>query len=153
LRVAYFSFAFLPAGWVCCLGWQAATTVCAYLGAIILQGLFVLNHPTYVSQRWHGTLLLYAVLLMTLFVNTVMIKYLPALEGLILILHILLFFAILIPVVHLAPISSPSFVFTSFINASGYRSDGLSWLVSLTASSILFIGACRSSARLASAYQ
>jgi hypothetical protein len=65
----------------------------------------------------------------------------------------LLFFAILIPVVHLAPISSPSFVFTSFINSSGYRSDGLSWLVSLTSSSVLFIGTCRSSAPSASTYQ
>ena len=99
----------------------------------------MLSYPSYSFQRWHGTLLLYAVLLVTLFVNTVAVRILPALEGVILILHVLGFLAILIPLVHLAPISSTEFVFTAWSNSSGYP-DGLSWFVGLTTSSVLFVG-------------
>jgi hypothetical protein len=100
----------------------------------------VLNDPTYVPQRWHATLILYAVLIITLFVNTLLVKFLPSLEGLILILHVVGFFAILIPIVHLGPISSASFVFTNFTNLSGYSSNGASWFIGQSASAILFIG-------------
>jgi hypothetical protein len=41
----------------------------------------VLNDPSYNYQRWHGTLILYAVVLVTVFVNTIAIRMLPALEG------------------------------------------------------------------------
>jgi choline transport protein len=99
----------------------------------------VLNDPSYNYQRWHGTVILYAVLLVTVFVNTVAVRVLPALEGVILILHVLGFLAILIPLVHLAPQSSAEFVFATWSNQSGYP-DGLSWFVGLTTSSVLFIG-------------
>lgn len=79
-----------------------------------------------------------------MFVNTVGIKVMPYLESFILVLHVLGFFAILIPLVHLAPMSSSRFVFAEFVNESGYP-DGLSWFVGLTASSVLFIGKVPSS--------
>lgn len=82
---------------------------------------------------------MYAVLALSVFVNTVGIRMMPYLESLILVLHVLGFFAILIPLVHLAPMSSSHFVFSEFVNESGYP-DGLSWFVGLTASSVLFIG-------------
>ena len=127
-------------GWLSTLGWQAAASTGTYLGGVIIQSLLVLNDPTYEPQRWQGTLILFAVLLLTLFVNTVLVKLLPGLEGMILILHVIGFFAILIPIVHLAPISSNAFVWTEFINFSGGYSDGLSWLVGQSATAVLFIG-------------
>jgi amino acid transporter len=74
-----------------------------------------------------------------LLVNTVLIKVLPGLEGLILILHVVGFFAILIPVVHLAPISPSHFVWKDYVVYSGYPS-GLAWLIGQSGSAILFIG-------------
>jgi choline transport protein len=126
-------------GWVSVIGWQAGCASGTFLGGTIIQGLLVLNHPSYEYQRWHGTLLLYAVLLVTVFVNTVAVRILPALEGVVLILHVLGFLAILIPLVHLAPISSAESVFATWSNFSGYP-DGLSWFVGLTTSSVLFVG-------------
>lgn len=99
----------------------------------------MLNHPEYNYQHWHGTLVSYAVLLVSVFINTVGVKILPALEGILLILHVLGFLAILIPLVHLAPISPAEFVFQTWENRSGY-SDGLSWFVGLLSSSFLFMG-------------
>ncbi|ORY16633.1 amino acid/polyamine transporter I [Clohesyomyces aquaticus] len=126
-------------GWVSVIGWQAGCASGTFLGGTIIQGLLVLNNPSYNYQRWHGTLILYAVLLVSVFVNTVAVRVLPALEGIILILHVLGFLAILIPLVHLAPQSPAEFVFATWANGSGY-SDGLSWFVGLLTSSVLFIG-------------
>ena len=127
-------------GWLSTLGWQAAVSTGTYLGGTIIQSLLVLNDPTYEPKRWQATLMLYAVLLLTLLVNTLFIRLLPAFEGIVLVLHVVGFFAILIPVVYLAPISSNEFVWTEFTNLSGYPSDGLSWFIGQSASAILFIG-------------
>lgn len=127
-------------GWLSTLGWQAAASTGTYLGGTIIQSLLVLNYPTYDPKRWQATLILYAVLVLTLFVNTVLIKLLPGLEGTVLVLHVVGFFLIMIPIVSLAPISSNSFVWTEFTNYSGYPSSGLSWLIGQSATAILFIG-------------
>ncbi len=122
------------------MGWQAGVATGSFFGAVVIQGLVVLGNDSYAPQRWHGTLIFYAVLLCTLFVNTVLARYLPALEGAILILHVVGFFAIIIPLVHLSPISSASYVFTDFTNVSGYGSDGVSWFIGMATTSVLFIG-------------
>lgn len=122
------------------IGWQACTASGAFLGGTIIQGLIVLNYPDYNFQRWHGTLMFYAIIALTLFVNTYLASYLPKIEGLILVLHILGFFAILIPIVYLAPRSSASEVFGTFINGGGWNSEGLSFFVGIIASVYAFIG-------------
>ncbi|KAK5111932.1 hypothetical protein LTR85_011679 [Meristemomyces frigidus] len=127
-------------GWISTLGWQGAASTGTYLGGTIVQSMVVLNYPSYEPQRWQATLMLWAVLAVTLFVNTALIKFLPGLEGVILVLHVVGFFAILIPLVYLAPISSNAFVWSEFTNFSGYSSSGLSWFIGQSASAILFIG-------------
>jgi len=119
---------------------QAAASTGTYLGGTIIQSLLVLNDLTYTPQRWQATLIMFAVLILTLFVNTVLVKILPGIEGVVLILHIVGFFAILIPIVHLAPISSNAFVWSQFTNRSGYSSSGLSWFIGQSVTAILFIG-------------
>ncbi|KAF2140464.1 uncharacterized protein K452DRAFT_229802, partial [Aplosporella prunicola CBS 121167] len=134
-------------GWVSVLGWQANCASACYLTGSMIQGLLVLNDPGYPYKRWHATLIMYAVLLFSLCINTVGVRFLPAAEGVILILHVLGFFAILIPLVHLAPISSASFVFTDFIKTAAYPEglssgypDGLNWLVGLLTGAAVFLG-------------
>jgi len=127
-------------GWLSTLGWQAAASTGTYFGGTIIQSLLILNNPDYEPQRWQATLILFAVLLLTLFVNTVLVKYLPGLAGVVLVLQVIGFFAVLIPVVHMAPISDNRFVWVDFTNLLGYRSSGLSWLIGQSGSAILFIG-------------
>ncbi|MCJ1299474.1 hypothetical protein MMC08_002266 [Hypocenomyce scalaris] len=127
-------------GWVATLGWMANTAAGVFFGATMIQGLLVLNYPSYDYQRWQGTLLLYAALLVVFLVNTIGAKLLPKIEGFILIIHTLGFFAILIPLVYLAPHGSPSFVFGTFINAAGWNSNGLAWFVGLISTNLPFIG-------------
>jgi len=106
----------------------------------MIQGLLTLHNETYEFSSWHSTLLGYAVLLLCLLLNTIGAAVLPKIEGVILILHILGFFAILIPLLHLGPASDASFVFNNFQSHVGWENQGLSWLVGLSGSLFTFIG-------------
>lgn len=114
--------------------------VAIYFAGTMIQGLLVLNKPSYVVKRWQGTLLMFAFLVVDVFVNTIAARLLPKIEGFFLSLHIVGFFAILIPLVHLAPHSSAEFVFTDFTNTSGWSSNVLVWFIGLISSNLPFIG-------------
>ncbi|KAI9840833.1 MAG: hypothetical protein M1838_003892, partial [Thelocarpon superellum] len=128
-------------GWVTMLGWQTAVASLAYLGGTIIQGLIVLNYPDYNFQRWHGTLLFYAIIAVNVIGNTLLAKYLPVLEGIFLFLHVAGFLGVLIPLVRLAPHVPASDVFAQFLNQGGWSSDGLSFFVGIVTSVFAFIGA------------
>jgi choline transport protein len=100
----------------------------------------VLNNPDYSPTRWQGTLIAFAVISAGLFINTVLVKWLPKLEGLIMIIHVLGFFAIIIPLIYLAPHTTASEVFTVFNNGGGWSSDGISFFVGLTTSVFSLLG-------------
>ena len=111
-----------------------------YTAGTLLQGLLVINYPDYDYQRWHGTMLFYAVMLISLFVNTYLARYLPRIESLMLIFHVMGFFGVLVPLLYLAPHNSPSKVFANFQNSGGWSSDGLSFLVGFSGSMVCFLG-------------
>jgi hypothetical protein len=127
-------------GWLDMIGWWANTAAGVYFGATVTQGLLVLNYPDYTFERWHGTLLMFAALAVCVVINSVGSKFLPRAEGLILILHVMGFFAVLIPLVYMAPHQNAEFVFGSFINSSGWSNPGLTWLIGLMGTNLPFIG-------------
>lgn len=127
-------------GWLDLIGWWANTAAGVFFGATVTQGLLVLNYPDYGFERWHGTLLMFAALLVCMLVNSIGAKVLPKVEGLILILHVMGFFAVLIPLVYLAPHKDASYVFGTFANGSGWNSAGLTWFIGLMGTNLPFIG-------------
>ncbi|KAL8866154.1 MAG: hypothetical protein Q9174_006465 [Haloplaca sp. 1 TL-2023] len=127
-------------GWLNVIGWQALFASGAYLCATIIQGLIVLNYPDYPAERWHGTLLLWSVVVVAVLINTVTISLLPKIEIVILIGHILGFFAIMIPLVYLAPHGNAKDVFTLFVNGGGWQTTGLSFFVGLHGNVFSFLG-------------
>lgn len=128
-------------GWMAMIGWWANTAAGVYFAATVTQGLVVLNYPNYVLEGWQGTLMMFAALVICVIVNSIGAKLLPQVEGLILIFHIAGFFAILIPLVYLAPHKDASFVFGTFENSSGWNNAGLTWLIGLAGTNLPFIGA------------
>lgn len=122
------------------ISWQAALASSAFLGGTMIQGLLVLNYEKYVFQRWHGTLLFYAIIALSLFVNTVLARLLPKIESVVLFIHVIGFFCILIPLVYLAPHGSARDVFATFNNGGGWGTDGLSFFIGLSTSMFAFIG-------------
>jgi len=86
-------------------------------------------------------MLFWGVIFFGVSVNTVISSWLPKFEALILILHILGFFAILLPLVILGPHAQPSQVFQTFINGGKWPTDGLSFFVGLLGNVYAFFGA------------
>ena len=127
-------------GWLTCAGWQAEITTAAFFTGTLIQGMLVENHASYGFQRWHGTLLTWAAILLAVAFNTVLSPALPKVEGMVLVLHILGFVAILIPLVYLAPHSTPSEVFAVFLNGGGWSSQGLSFFIGLVGNATAFLG-------------
>ncbi|KAK5658294.1 hypothetical protein OQA88_2269 [Cercophora sp. LCS_1] len=128
-------------GWVSVLGWQVGLASVAFLVGTMIQGLLVLNYPDYAFENWHGTLFVIAISSFCIIFNTFLAKKLPMVEGLILIFHVLGFFAVLIPLWVLGPRGDPKQVFTEFLNLGGWDTNGISFMVGLLAPVYTLIGA------------
>lgn len=127
-------------GWITVGGWQATFASASYLTGTLVQGLIVMTVPDYGPKSWHGTLLYCAIVFVAGFVNTVVSSLLPTFEVLILIVHVVGFFAILIPLVVLGPHGSASDVFETFLNEGGLPTQGLSFFVGLVGNMFAMVG-------------
>ncbi|KAL4988635.1 amino acid/polyamine transporter I [Aspergillus falconensis] len=127
-------------GWLTAIGWQCAIVTIAMLAGTIIQGLIVLNDPSYSFERWHGTLLVIAITTFSIFFNTFLARNLPMVEALILIIHVVGLFAIIIPLWVLAPRNNAKAVFTEFNNGGGWNSDGTATLVGFSTTITAMIG-------------
>ncbi|KAK4976937.1 hypothetical protein LTR42_002983 [Elasticomyces elasticus] len=84
-------------GWLGVLGWQVGVAFSGFLVGTQIQGLLALNYEWYIYERWHGTLLILAMLLFSVLFNTLLAHQLPLLEYIVLAIHLLGFLCILIP--------------------------------------------------------
>lgn len=128
-------------GWITVFGWQAAVTSICYLVATQIQGMVMLNSPDYVPQRWHGTLIMWGIVIFAGAVNVYGIKIIPALQMLGGIMHITFFIAIVVPLVLLARRSTSAFVFTELLTTKGgWQSDGVAWCLGMLTVTYCFLG-------------
>lgn len=111
-----------------------------YLAATEIQGFVILNHPEFVPVRWHGTLIAIALVFFSHFINSVLARRLPFIEGVVLLLHFFGFIAIIVPLWVLAPHPSAHQVFTSFNDGGNWGSTGLAVLVGILSPQVSLIG-------------
>ena len=105
-----------------------------------IQGAIILGRNAYNALPYQGTLLMWAVVLVAFGVNTIGGKFLPRLETLILVIHILGYFGVLIPMTYMADHKSTREVFTEFTNGGNLYTDGLSFFVGMTGCVFAFAG-------------
>jgi len=105
----------------------------------MIQGLIVLNVPSYTWHNYHGTLLTIAVIFFSTTFNTLLAARLPFIEGMVLILHLLGFFVIAVPLWVMAQKADPR-VLVEFSNNGGWESKGLSALIGLSSPMGVLIG-------------
>ncbi|KAK5156851.1 hypothetical protein LTS14_004368 [Recurvomyces mirabilis] len=127
-------------GWLCAIGWQVYLAgVCFIIGSVI-EGLIVLQVPGYELQPWHSTLLTIAVIAFSVVFNTALATRLPLIEGVMFILHLVGFFAIIIPLWVMAPRATAKDAILTFSNNGGWPSTGLSAMIGLTSPLSVMIG-------------
>ncbi|KAF2121706.1 amino acid/polyamine transporter I [Lophiotrema nucula] len=127
-------------GWLGVLGWQTATATVSYLAGNQVQGLVKLNYPSYEAKAWQGTLLIWAILAICLLFNTFFSKRLPLIEGVIVILHVAGFFAVLIPLWVMADRAPAKDVFGLFQDQMEWGSVPLAVMIGLTGAGSSFVG-------------
>ncbi|KAK3172805.1 hypothetical protein OEA41_006130 [Lepraria neglecta] len=136
-------------GWLVICGWQAILAGGGYLAGTMIEALIQLNHANYVPQLWHGTLLFWATIVVAVFINTVTSGVLPKIEAFILVVHVVGFFAVLIPIVYLAPNKASAHdVFTQFSNGGAWPTQGLSFFIGLVGNVFAMFG-CDSAVHMA----
>ncbi|KAK1452876.1 amino acid permease [Colletotrichum cuscutae] len=127
-------------GWISVGGQVVLTSSAAFAAGLQTQALIILNHDSYLPQRWHGMLFYWAILIYGMVMNIWGHRLLPTANLLSGVLHVVGFLSILIVLGVMAPKNSASFVFTEFVNSSGWESDGVSWLVGLISAVYPFLG-------------
>ncbi|KAF2465154.1 putative GABA permease [Lindgomyces ingoldianus] len=116
-------------GWITAIAWQAAAASATWIDATLLLTIVSVNYPSYNMQMWHAVLIFYAIIALAVFVTTYLGRIFPSLEAMVLVLHIVGFFAILIVLVYLAPKTPSDVVFHTVINGGGFKTNAESILV------------------------
>lgn len=130
-------------GWLTVTGWQATLASAGLLTGTLIQNIVLLTHPGYQEnmKNWHGTLLLWAVLFLIYIINTALPTLFVKFEGYAFILHILGFFAVLLPLVFLSEKTPSKDVWDNFLNLGDWQSQGLSFCIGIVGTVFAFVGA------------
>ncbi|CAD6584222.1 MAG: hypothetical protein ASARMPRED_001636 [Alectoria sarmentosa] len=128
-------------GWLTVIGWQAGFATANLVSAALIQGLIVLTRPNYDPKPYHHMLLFWAVMAFAVFINVLASTVLPKFEGLILVLHIVGYFAILLPLLILGEHQDPHQVFGLWLNLGNLPTQGTSFMVGLLGPVFMFLGA------------
>ncbi|KAJ5082150.1 hypothetical protein N7532_011193 [Penicillium argentinense] len=128
-------------GWLTCLAWIATiATETIFLGTMI-EGLITLNDLNFSNLRWQNTLLAWASIACTFFINVVIPNMLPRFEIAMLVLHLAGFIGIMATLLALSPKKSADFVFHTSLNEGGWPTQGLSYCVGFIGNIATFVGA------------
>ncbi|GAA5848831.1 hypothetical protein JCM8547_006361 [Rhodosporidiobolus lusitaniae] len=114
------SFVRYYTAWATTLGWTFIGCSAAFVFANALTGVAMFTHSDYVPERWHTSLMLWAVVLFALFVNIYGFRILGLLNT--------------------AMGFLASYVFAEFINETGWSSDGVAFFIGLVGSAFSTIG-------------
>ncbi|KFY17763.1 hypothetical protein V492_00431 [Pseudogymnoascus sp. VKM F-4246] len=136
----YMKFISFVTGWFTILGWQCAFAASAFLTGSMIQGLIILGNDLYHAMPWQSTLICWAALSLALIINLIGGKTLPRIGVVLLVMQIVGFFGVLIPLVYMAEHNTKEQVFLSFHNGGGFKTQGLSWFVGMTACAFAFAG-------------
>ena len=101
-----------------------------------------MTHPSYDPKPWHAVLLFWAAIGFAGFVNAVVGRLLPKVEGFILVVHVLGFFAVILPLIFFGPHQNASQVFSTFLNGGDLPTNGLSFMVGIVGTAFPFLGMC-----------
>lgn len=127
-------------GTICIIAWTAASTGAVYTAGSIFQSTYAINHPDYVPKGWHVTLIMWGILLICTILSMWLGMTLPVLEVFIGIIHVLGFFAFLIPIIYLGPRADARSVFVQTYNFGGWPDVTLATFVGLKGTIAMFLG-------------
>ncbi|KAK0382770.1 hypothetical protein NLU13_9866 [Sarocladium strictum] len=127
-------------GWISVGGQLVFAASAAFAAALMIQGLIILNNPSYDPTRWQTMLLYWAILLYGALINIFGEFILPTANLIAGGIHLVGFLIIFIVLAVMADKNSAHFVFVETYNQTGWDSAGVAWLVGLISSLYPFLG-------------
>lgn len=119
-------------GWLTTFAWVVGCVAGPQLLAQVIQSLMTFHDPTYEPKVWQTTLLMWAILVLTIVFNLYLRTILNTMETLGGVCHILFFVASVTVLCTLGERQSAKWVFTNIIsNVSGWNNSGVAWHLGL----------------------
>ncbi|KAH1337206.1 hypothetical protein KXW98_001546 [Aspergillus fumigatus] len=119
-------------GWVTVFSWSSLVCLAPFLIGNQILGLVSFNRESYHIERYQGTLLMWAVLIIPIIINIYARRVLAVIEVAAGIMHIVFLPVTIAVLVALAPRNPDEFVWNTFVSGiSGWSSPGVAWAVGL----------------------
>jgi len=119
----------LSYSWASTIAWQAGNALGVFLVATLIQAIIFIHNPSYTFPTWHATLLVIGAVAIAFVGNVFGSKILHLWQNVVFVIHVLAYFALIIPIWFNAPRASTAQVWTQFTNSGGWNSLGLSVLI------------------------
>ena len=127
-------------GWITWFGWVSLLAGVANTTAYMLQSLVVVNNPSYVPERWHLTLIIFALVIFQGLMNVYTFWIIPWIELMAGILHILMFVIFVAVLTSLSSRHKSQWVFFNRETQSGWDNSYVSWNLGLLTPTWGFVG-------------
>ncbi|KAK5699363.1 hypothetical protein LTR17_023293 [Elasticomyces elasticus] len=125
----YQKFLSYLAGWTSTIAWQAGNAMGIFLAGSIVQTIILVNNDEYAFPAYQGSLLAIAMVVIAYIANIYGAKILPYWQNAFFVLHILVYFAYIVPIWVSAPTATHTQVWSTFQNEGGWSSMGLAVMV------------------------
>lgn len=116
-------------GWTSTIAWQAGNALGIFIVGSLIQTMILINNENYAFPNWQGTLLACAAMVIAYIGNIYGSRILPYWQIPVFIIHILAYFAFIIPIWVKAPAATHSQVWNDFSNNGGWSSISLSIMI------------------------
>ncbi|KAK5719722.1 hypothetical protein LTR17_015173 [Elasticomyces elasticus] len=127
-------------GWTSTIAWQAGNAQGIFIVGSLIQTIILVNNEDYAFPNWHGSLLAMGAMLIGYVANVYGSRALPYWQNAIFAVHIMGYFAYIVPLWVNAPTASHSQVWLEFANEGGWSSTGLAVMVGQLAAISLTTG-------------
>lgn len=115
--------------WTSTLAWQSGNAIGVFLVGTLIQSIISINKPDYAFPPWHATLLVIGAVSVALAGNILGSKVLPRWQNAIFAVHVLAYFAFIVPIWVNAPRATHEQVWTGFENNGGWSNLSLSVMI------------------------
>lgn len=127
-------------GWISTMAWQAGNGIGVFLTGTLIQTIVLENNNGYAFPAWHGSLLVISNIGFVTAANILLSRFIPRVQTAFFKLHILAFFAVMVPIYINAPKARAAEVFTGFENTGGWSSMGFALLAGQLSSIYMMCG-------------
>jgi hypothetical protein len=111
------------------MAWQSGNAIGVFLVGTLIQSIISINIPTYAFPSWHATLLVIGAVGIAFAGNVFGAKVLPHWQNAVFAIHVMAYFAFIIPIWVNAPRVPSSQVWSGFENSGGWSNLSLSVMI------------------------